>query len=196
MTFGGTRPVASGKFFGYFQRHWNYCPQREVHYNSLEVFCLTSVVFIKLEEEWKKNKWDIEELKWICSALDNNYSMLDLSHFLNDEFAYLDHAKKLSLLKIKMSLAVYESFENGNYILEENIKLVTNFICGNLISWSPNRSYYQAQYNYATKLYHVFRWRKKCGFRPIAKKEEAICNDELVDFFADEKHKNCIWSTV
>ena len=41
----------------------------------------------------KKNKWDIEELKWICSALDNNYSMLDLRNFLNDEFANLDHAK-------------------------------------------------------------------------------------------------------
>ena len=95
-----------------------------------------------------------------------------------------------------MSLAVYKSFENGNYILEENIKLVTNFICGNLISWSPNRSYYQAQYNYATKLYHVFRWRKKRGFRPTAKIEETICNDELVNFLADEKHKNCIWSTV
>ena len=54
MTFGGTRPVAFGKIFGYFQRHWNYCRQREVHYNSLEVFCLTSVAFIKLEDEWKK----------------------------------------------------------------------------------------------------------------------------------------------
>ena len=56
-----------------------------------------------------------------------------------------------------MSWAIYESFEDGDYILEENIKLVTDFICGNLNNWSPNRSYYQAQYNYATKLYHVCR---------------------------------------
>ena len=56
-----------------------------------------------------------------------------------------------------MSWAMYESFENGDYILEENIKLVTDFICRNLNNWSPNRSYYQAQYNYATKLYHVCR---------------------------------------
>ena len=69
---------------------------------------------------------------------------------------------------------MYECFENGDYILEENIKLVTSYICGNLISWSPNRSYYQAQYNYATKLYHVCKWRKKRGFHPIAKKREAI----------------------
>ena len=95
-----------------------------------------------------------------------------------------------------MSWAMYESFENGDYILEENIKLVTDFICGNLNNWSPNRSYYQAQYNYATKLYHVCRWRRKRSLRLIAKKGEAICNEELVDFFADEKHKNCICSTA
>ena len=95
-----------------------------------------------------------------------------------------------------MSWAMYESFENGDYILEENIKLVTDFICGNLDNWPSNSSYYQAQYNYATKLYHVCRWRRKRGLRPIVIKGEAICNEELVIFFADEKYKNCICSTV
>ena len=70
-----------------------------------------------------------------------------------------------------MSWAMYESFENGDYILEENIKLATDFICDNLNNWSPNRSYYQAQYNYTTKLYHVCRWRRKRRLRPVAKKE-------------------------
>lgn len=88
-----------------------------------------------------------------------------------------------------MSWTMYESFENGDYIHEENIKLVTDFICANLNNWSPNRSYYQAQHNYATKLYHVCKWRKQRGFRPIENKGEAICNNELVNFFADEKHK-------
>ena len=95
-----------------------------------------------------------------------------------------------------MSWAMYESFENGDYILEENIKLVTDFICDNLDNWPSNSSYYQAQYNYATKLYHVCRWRRKRRLRLIAKKGEAICNEELVDFFTDEKHKNCICSTA
>ena len=84
-----------------------------------------------------------------------------------------------------MSWAMYESSENGDYILEENIELVTNFICANLNNWSPNRSYYQAQYNYATKLYYVCKWRRKRGFRPFARKQEAICNDELVNCFTD-----------
>ena len=95
-----------------------------------------------------------------------------------------------------MSWAMFESFENGDYILEENIRLVTDFICGNLNNWSLNRSYYQAQYNYATKLYHVCRWRRKQGLHTIAKKGEAISGNELVNFFADKKHKNCICSTV
>ena len=81
---------------------------------------------------------------------------------------------------------MYESFENSDYILGENIKLVTDFICGNLNNCSPNQSYYQGVYDYATKLYHVCRWRRKHGLRPIAKKGEAICNEELVIFFADE----------
>ena len=64
---------------------------------------------------------------------------------------------------------MYESFENGDYILEENIKLVTDVICGNLNNWSPNQSYYQAQYNYTTKLYHVCRWTQPS---PYCKKRE------------------------
>ena len=47
------------------------------------------------------------------------------------------------------------------------------------------------QWNYLTKLYKVCFWRKKNGFCPIAKKGEAICGGELVNFFADKKHKNC-----
>ena len=84
---------------------------------------------------------------------------------------------------------MYESFENGDYILEENIKLVTDFICGNLNNWSyynnwsSNRSYYQTQYNYARKLYHVCRWRRKCGLRFIAKKKRGDLKRRTSKFF-------------
>ena len=90
-----------------------------------------------------------------------------------------------------MSWAMFEDFENGNYISEENLKLIKNFICGSLNSWSPNKSYYYTQWNYLSKLYDVCVWRKKRGLCPFGKKGEAICNKELVNFFADEKHKNC-----
>ena len=91
-------------------------------------------------------------------------------------------------------LSLHESFQNGEYIEEKDIKKVLNYITGNLISCSPNRSYWHTQYNYATKVYHVCRWRKKRGFRPIAKKGENICNDELVNIF--NEHKNCVCSVA
>ena len=91
-------------------------------------------------------------------------------------------------------LSLHESFQNGEYIEEKDIKKVLNYIASNLISWSPNRSYWYMQYNYATKLYHVCQWRKKRGFHPIAKKGENICNDELVNIF--NKHKNCVCSVA
>ena len=55
---------------------------------------------------------------------------------------------------------MFELFENDNYICEENIKLVTGFICA------------------------------------IAKKVEAIFEDELVKFFGDKADKTCICSLV
>ena len=90
-----------------------------------------------------------------------------------------------------MNIYYLKRFERGDYIPQESIKKITNYICGQLIYWSPNRSYYEAQYNYATKLYIVCDWKKKQGFASFSKKGEAICNDQLVNFFKDAKRKNC-----
>ena len=57
-----------------------------------------------------------------------------------------------------------------------------------------DRSYYECQYNYATKLQFVCRWKQNHGFAGCAKKREAICDDKLVNFFKDKEHKNCICS--
>ena len=73
-----------------------------------------------------------------------------------------------------MGLSMYEAFQNGEYIEEKDISLITNPISGNLICWSPNRSYYYTQFNYATKLYHVCQWRKERGFLPIAKRRKYL----------------------
>ena len=91
---------------------------------------------------------------------------------------------------------IWVAFDRGDYIPQEHIKKVTNYICGQLISWSPNCSYFQAEYNHATKLIHVCRWGKKRGLPALAKKGEAICGDELVNFFENKNHKNCTCSTV
>ena len=68
---------------------------------------------------------------------------------------------------------LFEAFERGDYIPREQIKKITNYISGQLISWSPNRSYYKAQYNYATKLYIVCNWKKKQGFASFSKKRRS-----------------------
>ena len=41
-----------------------------------------------------------------------------------------------------MSYALFEQFENDNYASQENLKLIENFICGDLNGWFPNKSYY------------------------------------------------------
>ena len=69
-------------------------------------------------------------------------------------------------------LSLHESFQNGKYIEEKDIKKVLNYIADNLILWSRNRSYWYTIYNYAKKLYHVCWWRKKRGFRLSPKKEK------------------------
>ena len=56
---------------------------------------------------------------------------------------------------------MYEAFSRGDYIPHEQIKKVTNFIRGQLISWLPNLSFYQGEYNLATKLIIVCLWKKR-----------------------------------
>ena len=86
-----------------------------------------------------------------------------------------------------------QSFENENYIEEQNIRRIELYILSNLNSiYSPCKRYWERQYNLCNKLYTVCRWRRKNDLRPIAKKGENVCNGELVNFLADQKHKNCI----
>ena len=63
-----------------------------------------------------------------------------------------------------MSYALLEELENANYVSQENLKLIENFICGNLNGWSPNKSYYYTQWNYLTKLYNVCYGERKMVF--------------------------------
>ena len=91
---------------------------------------------------------------------------------------------------------LFKDFERGDHIPEEQIKKAINYICGQLISWSPNCCYYEEQYNFATKLYIVCRWKRKNGFPTLAEKGEAICNDKLVNFFEEKEHKNCTCAIV
>ena len=93
MTYISKQPVKFGKCFQLFQAYWNFCRQREGVADLTQILILTLSVFEKLQEEWKKFKWEMDELNWICYGVANNYSMLDPSNFEYDQIAYLDHAK-------------------------------------------------------------------------------------------------------
>ena len=89
-----------------------------------------------------------------------------------------------------MSLPMFEFFEKGNYIQENDVQLVRDYIASNLTSWSPNRGYWLRQYHIVSKLNIVCNSRKENSFCPLPKKGETICNNELINYFADEKRKN------
>ena len=95
-----------------------------------------------------------------------------------------------------MEFLLSEAFERGDYIPQQHIKKVISYICGKLISWSPNRSYYLRQYNLATKLMLVCDWKKDRSLSALAKRGEKICGGKLVKFYDDKKHKKCSCSTA
>ena len=83
------------------------------------------------------------------------------------------------------SSALFQSFYKEFYIEEQNIQPIELYILSNLNSnYSPCRRYWEKQYNLCNKLYIVSHWQiTQCV---------TVCNGELVNFLANEKHKNCI----
>ena len=96
MTYISKQPVKFGNFSPLFQAYWNFCRQREGVADLTQILILIlSVfgVFEKLQEKWKKFKWEMDKLNWICYGIANNCSMLDPSNFEYDQTDNLDHAK-------------------------------------------------------------------------------------------------------
>ena len=93
MTFTNTFPMSSGQFFAIFWKYWDYVSKRRTEYTALEVLVMTNVLFMHLRSKWEKVSWDIEELKYICAALDNGCEDLNPNYFINCKFAYLEHLK-------------------------------------------------------------------------------------------------------
>ena len=58
---------------------------------------------------------------------------------------------------------LYKSYENGNYIHETGLCKVLNYISGNVVSWLPNRSFCQNEYNAVLHLYIVCKWKREHG---------------------------------
>ena len=93
MTFIGTSPVCFGKYYNWFKQYWLYEKEREINYSSFDVFIRTEEIFVCLKQEWIKNKWNIKELKWICSQINYDNKMVDANMFLDDPAAYIVHVQ-------------------------------------------------------------------------------------------------------
>ena len=87
-------------------------------------------------------------------------------------------------------------FKKGKYINLNDLLRITHYISGYLISWLPNRNYFECQYNYISKLTLACHWKQKRGLPVCSKKGEAICDGKLLNLFEDKQHKNCICSIV
>ena len=88
MTVTKTIPMTFGNFFPLFHKYLDIVSKRGTEHTSLEVEILTSHLFMLLKIEWDKNKWDSEELKHICYALDAKFEEFNLNYFIGKEFAY------------------------------------------------------------------------------------------------------------
>ena len=97
----------------------------------------------------------------------------------------------LRIKEKKMStFDAYKKFEAREFIDMETMLLVKDYIALQLNSPGFNYKYYYDMYSYAAKCQIVLQKFQKTRFG------QAICNGELVDFIEDEKHKNCICSSV
>ena len=77
---------------------------------------------------------------------------------------------------------LFEAFENGEYIQEQDIKKAANYICGHLISWSPNQSYLSV--SITTQLsYNLFvNGSENMGLLLVPKKEKQYAMINLLTF--------------
>ena len=92
---------------------------------------------------------------------------------------FIEKEKIATTQNIMDEYLLFEVFERGDYIPHEQIKKIANYVSGQLKYWSPDRSYYEAEYNYATKLYIVCDWKKTKGLPALAKKEKQFVTINL-----------------
>ena len=103
---------------------------------------------------------------------------------------------KIFFLVMASRLTLFKKFENEEYVLKNDLVQITDYICGNLINRTPNYQYWYNMYSYTSKAYIVCRWREERGYLPIAKWGEAICKNNLINFFQDKTHQKCECSSV
>ena len=93
---------------------------------------------------------------------------------------------------------IFERYRMGRMIKEHEINKLRDYLAGQFISWSPNKSYYADWYNECNNLFIVINWRKKNFGVGCGSVGERVCYknsaEQIVDLFLDKDHikkNNC-----
>ena len=68
----------------------------------------------------------------------------------------------------------FEKYENGERLLKKEVDLLRSYACRQLISWTPNREFFEYIYNECSALQFVIEWREKNNLCPVARRGEKI----------------------
>ena len=77
------------KIFYFFAQYCEVVSKRGTEYSELAVTIATSFIFDFLRVEWV----DVEELKYLCLAMDNSPDELNSNNFIYCQAAFLDELK-------------------------------------------------------------------------------------------------------
>ena len=76
-------------------------------------------------------------------------------------------------------LVAFKKYEAYQHLCAEEIQLLRNYACRQLVSWTPNRDFYQAVYDDCNDLYLVIEWRKKNQHCAVAQKGEKVVGNAI-----------------
>ena len=90
---------------------------------------------------------------------------------------------------------MFRLFEDGFYVQQKHIRSIELYIVMKIDRSSGQiKEYWRAKYHDFHKLHIVAYWKKRNGYPSIAKRGETTCGGELINYFSDQKHQNCICS--
>ena len=85
----------------------------------------------------------------------------------------------------------FQAYKNFVCMSEHELKLVVNYICLHLNSFTKDYQYWYDMYCYTSKSFIVLRWRKEHNMLPTAKLGEAVCGDKIINFVRNEHKCSC-----
>ena len=89
-------------------------------------------------------------------------------------------------------LSCFEKYRDFQFVNEQELDAVINYICGNLNYPTLNYGYWYDMYSYTTKSKIVLRYKKRRNETGIVKLGQCLCQGEVIDFLKNPNKKcNC-----